>query len=89
MPFPWANSKRIWCFAYKNKSNYGWRHIVTKYLSGDGNFRLVHEMNGKKDPDDVSLTNGDAYFVQWANFEAYLDVASLQPEEVNVFMFRA
>jgi hypothetical protein len=41
-------------------------------------------MNGNKDPDDVALTNGNSYFVQWADFEAYLKVASLKPEEVHV-----
>ena len=60
------------------------RHIVTKYLSGDGNYRLVQEMNGNKDPDDVALADGDGYFVRWADFEHYLEVASLTPEEVNI-----
>jgi hypothetical protein len=46
---------------------------------------LVHEVNGNKDPDDVSLVNGGAYFVQWADFEAYLKVANIQPEVVNIF----
>ena len=55
-------------------------------MSGDGNFRLVHEMNGNKDPDDVALTNGKSYFVRWADFEAYLEVASLKPEEVRVLV---
>ena len=58
-------------------------HIVTKYLSGDGNFRLVREMNGNKDPDDVTLADGNGYFVRWAEFEDYLKVASLTPEEVS------
>lgn len=62
------------------------RHIVTKYLSGDGNYRLVHEMNGNKDPDDIALTNGNSYFVRWADFEVYLKIASLKPEEVHVFV---
>jgi hypothetical protein len=51
-------------------------------LSGDGNFRLVHEANGNKDPDDVSLVNGRKYFVKWADFDEYLKVASRQLEEV-------
>ena len=41
-------------------------------------------MNGKKDPDDVSLTNGGAYFVKWSDFDTYLKVASLQPEDVDL-----
>jgi hypothetical protein len=40
-------------------------------------------MNGNKDPDDVSLVNGGLYFVPWADFEAYLEKASLTPEEVR------
>jgi hypothetical protein len=59
-------------------------HIVTKYYSGDGNFRLVQEMNGNKDPDDVALADGNGYFVRWADFEDYLKVASLTPEEVSI-----
>jgi hypothetical protein len=59
-------------------------HIVTKYLSGDGNFRLVREMNGNKDPDDVALADGNGYFVRWAEFEDYIKVASLTPEEVSI-----
>lgn len=59
-------------------------HIVTKYYSGDGNFRLVREMNGNKDPDDVALADGNGYFVRWADFEDYLKVASLTPEEVSI-----
>jgi hypothetical protein len=51
-------------------------------LSGDGNFRLVHEANGNKDPDDVSLVNGRKYFVKWADFDEYLKLASWQLEEV-------
>ena len=70
---------------HRIRSDYEKRHIVTKYLSGDGNFRLVHEVNGNKDPDDVSLVNGGAYFVRWADFEAYLKVANIQPEVVNIF----
>ena len=43
-------------------------------MSGDGNFRLVREMNGNKDPDDVALADGNGYFVRWADFEDYLKV---------------
>lgn len=50
---------------------------------GDGNYRLVREMNGNKDPEDVSLSDGNLYFVKWEDFEEYLKVASLQPEEVT------
>jgi hypothetical protein len=62
-------------------------HIVTKYLSGDGNFRLVREMNGNKDPDDVALADGNGYFVRWVEFEDYIKVASLTPEEVSIQIF--
>jgi hypothetical protein len=51
-------------------------------LLGDGNFRLVHEANGNKDPDDVSLVNGRKYFVKWADFGEYLKLTSWQLEEV-------
>ena len=59
-------------------------HVVTKYLSGDRNYRLVREMNGNKDPDDVALADGNGYFVCWAEFEDYLKVTSLMPEEVSI-----
>ena len=62
-------------------------HVVTKYLSEDGNYRLVREMNGNKDPDDVALADGNGYFVRWAEFEDYLKVASLMPEEVSIWIF--
>lgn len=48
------------------------RHKVTKYLCRDGNFRLVHEMNRKLNPDDVALSRSDAYFSDSDLFEAYL-----------------
>ena len=57
-------------------------HVATKFLSVDGNYRLVHELNGNKDPDDVALTNGGSYFVRWVDFDEFLQVASLKPEEV-------
>ena len=40
-------------------------------------------MNGNQDPDDVTLADGNGYFVCWAEFEDYLKVASLTPEEVS------
>jgi hypothetical protein len=42
-------------------------------------------MNGNKDPDDISLVNGGAYFVRWHDFEQYLATASKQPDVVSVF----
>ena len=72
--YPWKCSKLMFttflgaCNDFKSYS----RHVVTKFLSGDGNYRLVHELNGNKHPDDVALTNGASYFVQWADFDAYI-----------------
>jgi hypothetical protein len=86
--FCWSTVGGFDC-SHRNRSDCEKRHIITKYLSGDGNFRLVHEVNGNKDPDDVSLVNGGAYFVEWADFEAYLKVASLRPEEVNIIYYFA
>lgn len=39
-------------------------------------------MNGKKDEDDVSLTGGNAYFVEWTRFDKYFKIAAKTPEEV-------
>jgi len=49
-----------WCKLIANLSVY--RHKVTKFLCGDGNFRMVHKMNGKFALDDVALADGNAYF---------------------------
>jgi hypothetical protein len=35
---------------------------------------MVHEMNGKLDPDDVALADGNAYFSDWLELKAYLEV---------------
>lgn len=40
-------------------------------------------MNGKKDEDDVSLTGGNAYFVEWTRFDKYLKIAGKTQEEVR------
>lgn len=40
-------------------------------------------MNGKRDPEDVALTDGRAYFVEWSKFEQYLSDTSREPEEVS------
>ena len=37
-----------------------------------------------KDPDNVALADGNGYFVCWAEFEDYLKVNSLMPEEVSI-----
>lgn len=61
------------------------RHILTKFLSGDGNFKLVHEAGGsKRDPEDLSLTNGDSYFCKWEDFNNYLSDVNKQPAEPEV-----
>lgn len=52
-------------------------------MSGDGNFRLGREMNGNKDPDDIALADGNAYFVEWLKFEEYLKLAGNMPDEVR------
>ena len=57
--------------------------MFTKFLSGNGNFWLVREMNGKKDEDDVLLTGGNAYFVEWTRFDEYLKIAGKTQEEVR------
>jgi hypothetical protein len=59
------------------------RHKVTKFLCGDGNFRLVREMNGKFDPDDVALADGKAYFSNMAHFMDHLQVVG-DSDEVSV-----
>jgi hypothetical protein len=47
---------------------------------GDGNFRLVREMNGKYDPEDVALTDGKAYFSDHALYKSYLDKVGVSEE---------
>lgn len=49
---------------------------------GDANFRLVREMNGKFDPEDVALADGNAYFTEWASFKDYIDKVG-DSEEVS------
>lgn len=51
-------------------------------MCGDGNFRLVHEMNGKLDPDDVALSGSDAYFSDSDLFKAYIKLVG-DTEEVS------
>ena len=59
--------------------------MVTKFLCGDGNFRLVHEKNGKFDPDDVALADGNTYFSDMECFKAYLEVVG-DSEEVSLII---
>jgi hypothetical protein len=59
---------------------------VTKYLCGDGNYRLGHEMNGKFDPDDVALAAGNAYFSDKELFEAYLQLVGDSDEVRRVLI---
>ncbi|TFK59993.1 hypothetical protein BDN72DRAFT_864703, partial [Pluteus cervinus] len=47
------------------------RHKYTLFLSIDGNFRL-QRANKRHDPDDVALINGNAYFVNEADYQEYL-----------------
>ena len=63
-----------------------YRHKVTKYLCGDGNYRLVHEMNGKFDLDNVALADGNAYFSDKELFEAYLKTVG-DSDEVSLPVF--
>ena len=52
---------------------------------GDGNYRLIKEKNGKFDPEDVALANGQAYFSGWEKFKEYLDKVG-DSEEVSCSM---
>ena len=61
------------------------RHKVTKFLCGDGNYRLGHEKNGIFDPDDVALPDGNAYFSDMELFEEYLEVVC-DSDEVRVVL---
>jgi hypothetical protein len=54
---------------------------VTKFLCGDGNFRMVHKMNGKFDLDNIALADGNAYFSDMDLSKAYLEVVG-DSEEV-------
>ncbi|TFK58036.1 hypothetical protein BDN72DRAFT_782600, partial [Pluteus cervinus] len=53
------------------KSTSWFRHKYTLFLSIDGNFRL-QRANKRHDPDDVALINGNAYFVNEADYQEYL-----------------
>jgi hypothetical protein len=57
-----------------------------KFLCGNENFQLGHEKNGKFDPDDVALVDGNAYFSDMELFEAYLKVVGDSDEERVVLM---
>ena len=59
---------------------------MTKFLCGDGNFQMVHEMNGKFDPDNVALADGNAYFSDMDLFKAYLEVVG-HSEEVQALIY--
>ena len=61
------------------------RHKVTKFFCGDGNYRLGHEKNGKFNPDNVALADGNAYFSDMELFEAYLEVVG-DSDEVRVVL---
>ena len=61
------------------------RHKVTKFLCGDGNYPLGHKKNGKFDPDDVALADGNAYFSDMELFKAYLEVVG-DSDEVRVVL---
>jgi len=52
---------------------------------GDANFQMVREMNGKFDPEDVALANGNAYFTKWALFKDYIDKVG-DSEEVSTLI---
>jgi hypothetical protein len=49
------------------------------FLSADGNFRLQRK-NKRGDPDDVSLNDGRAYFVENSNFLKYVEEVGDSPE---------
>jgi hypothetical protein len=38
----------------------------------DANLKMVREMNGKIDPEDIALADGNAYFARWKPFKSYL-----------------
>ena len=62
------------------------RHKVTKFLCGNGNYRLGHEKNKKFNPDDVALVDGNAYFSDMELFKAYLEVVGDSAEIRVVLM---
>jgi len=47
------------------------RHKYTLFISADGDFKLQRK-NKRSDPDDVSLSNGKAYFVADKPYRTYL-----------------
>ncbi len=47
------------------------RHKYTLFISADGNFRLQRK-HKDDDPDDLALNEGRAYFVESADYKAYL-----------------
>jgi hypothetical protein len=51
-----------------------------KFLCGDDNFRMVHEINGKFDLDDIALADGHAYFSDMDLSKAYLEVVGNSEE---------
>jgi|SRR6267154_6155378 len=67
-------------------------HIYTLFISADGNFRLQRKRKND-DPDDKGLNRGNAYFVDDARFEEYLqdlstkDVVSNNWQFISYFIF--
>ena len=53
---------------------------------GDANFRLVREMNGKFDLEDVTLADSSAYFTKWALFKECIDKVGDSEEVITLIL---
>jgi hypothetical protein len=51
---------------------------------GDRNYQLIKKKNEKFDLEDVALAYGQAYFVGWEKFKAYLKMVG-DSKEVSSF----
>lgn len=61
----------MWLFASHIDLTHGCRHLYTKFLSSDGNFKLQRKRK-VDDPDDVALNGGNAYFVEDSKYKEYV-----------------
>ncbi|KAJ3560603.1 hypothetical protein NP233_g10727 [Leucocoprinus birnbaumii] len=63
-------------------------HLYTLFISADGNFRLQRKLKNN-DPDDISLVDGNAYFVNEREFREFLKEIESQSDESTCSKLKA
>jgi hypothetical protein len=77
LPDTWMNEPRYGntqCQFFSYLTLYSIRWIYRRNIVVDGNFSLEH-MKMKKDIDDVCLSDGEGYMVQWMPYKQHLDLS--------------